>query len=44
MIWSTRGLFKKANQDVPDSSGRGMLLQQVSKRLGNAQVLDEITL
>ncbi|MGE6574846.1 ATP-binding cassette domain-containing protein [Paenibacillus xylanexedens] len=44
MIWSTRGLFKKADQDVPDSSGRGMLLQQVSKRLGSTQVLNQINL
>ncbi|MEO2259699.1 ABC transporter ATP-binding protein [Paenibacillus amylolyticus] len=44
MIWSTRGIFKKSEQAAPDSSGRGMLLQQVSKRLGNAQVLDEINL
>ncbi|RPK30384.1 ATP-binding cassette domain-containing protein [Paenibacillus xylanexedens] len=44
MTWSTRGLFKKSDQAAPDSSGRGMLLQQVSKRLGNAQVLDEINL
>ncbi|WP_458126434.1 ATP-binding cassette domain-containing protein [Paenibacillus sp. Z3-2] len=44
MIWSTRGLFKKSDQAVPDSSERGLLLQQVSKRLGNAQVLDHINL
>ncbi|MEK3707798.1 ABC transporter ATP-binding protein [Paenibacillus sp. FSL R7-0198] len=44
MIRSIRVLFKKANQDVPDSSGRGMLLQQVSKRLGSTQVLNQINL
>lgn len=36
--------FQKADQDLRDSLGRGMLLQRVSKRLGNAQVLDEINL
>ncbi|WP_458462807.1 ATP-binding cassette domain-containing protein [Paenibacillus sp.] len=44
MIWSTRGLFKKSDQAAPDSSDRGILLQQVSKRLGNTQVLNQINL
>ncbi|WP_145146956.1 ATP-binding cassette domain-containing protein [Paenibacillus xylanexedens] len=44
MIRSTRGLFKKSDQAITDSSGRGILLQQVSKRLGTAQVLNQINL
>ncbi|MDR6716322.1 ATP-binding cassette domain-containing protein [Paenibacillus sp. 2003] len=44
MIWSARGLFKKSDQARPDSSGRVILLQQVSKRLGHAQVLNQINL
>lgn len=44
MTWSTRGLFRKSDQASPDSSVRGILLQQVSKRLGYAQVLDQINL
>lgn len=44
MTWSTRGLFKKSDQATLDSSGRGIVLQQVSKRLGTAQVLNQIKL
>ncbi|MGO4729783.1 ATP-binding cassette domain-containing protein [Paenibacillus sp. 2KB_22] len=44
MTWSTRGIFKKSDQATPDSSVRGILLQQVSKRLGHAQVLNQINL
>ncbi|WP_440118908.1 ATP-binding cassette domain-containing protein [Paenibacillus sp. QZ-Y1] len=45
MAGNARGLLCwKSQQAAPDSKGRGTLLQQVSKRLGNVQVLNQINL